>query len=55
MEAEILRSEIDFYAASLMSVGTEARIQSPPELVEAARRKARQIVELYSWLLGPAD
>lgn len=47
VEAEIPRSEIDFYAAGLLSVGTEVRVQSPPELIEATRRKAREIVEFY--------
>lgn len=48
VEAGIPRSDIDFYAAGLLSVGTEVKVQSPPELVEAMRRKAREIVELYS-------
>jgi predicted DNA-binding transcriptional regulator YafY len=48
VEVDIPRSEIDFYAASLLSVGTEVRVQSPPELVEAIHRKAREIVGLYS-------
>ena len=48
VEVEIPHSEIDFYAASLLSVGTEVRVQSPPELVEAIRWKAREIVEIYS-------
>jgi predicted DNA-binding transcriptional regulator YafY len=48
VEVEIPRSEVAFYAASLLSVGTEVKVQSPPELVDAIRQKAREIVELYS-------
>jgi predicted DNA-binding transcriptional regulator YafY len=47
VEAEIPRSEIDFYASRLLSVGTDAKIESPPELVEAIRNKAREIAHLY--------
>jgi len=42
------RSEIDFYAARLLSTGTEVKVESPPELVELTRRKAKEIAELYS-------
>lgn len=47
VEAKIPRSQIGFYAASLLSVGTDLEIQSPPELVEAIRQKAREIAEFY--------
>jgi predicted DNA-binding transcriptional regulator YafY len=46
--ARVPRSEIDFYAARLLSVGTEVKVKSPPELVELTRRKAKEIAELYS-------
>jgi predicted DNA-binding transcriptional regulator YafY len=46
-EAEIPRSEIDFYASRLLSVGTEVKVESPPELIEAMRNKAKEIVRLY--------
>ncbi len=46
-EAEIPRSEIDFYASRLLSVGTDVKVESPPELVEAMRNKAREITQLY--------
>jgi predicted DNA-binding transcriptional regulator YafY len=46
-EAEIPRSEIDFYASRLLSVGTDVKVESPPELVEAMRNKAREIAQLY--------
>jgi predicted DNA-binding transcriptional regulator YafY len=51
VEAEIPRSEIDFYASRLLSVGTDVKVESPPELVEAIRNKAREIAQLYGWLL----
>ena len=47
VEAEIPRSEIDFYASRLLSVGTDVKVESPPELVEAMRNKAREIAQLY--------
>jgi predicted DNA-binding transcriptional regulator YafY len=48
VEVEVPRAKLDFYADSLLSVGTDVIVESPPELVEAMRRKAREIVELYS-------
>jgi predicted DNA-binding transcriptional regulator YafY len=47
VEAEIPRSEIDFYASRLLSVGTNVKVESPPELVEAMSNKAREIAQLY--------
>ena len=47
IEVEIPRSEIDYYASRLLSVGTDVFVESPPELVEAIENKAREIVCLY--------
>ena len=47
LEAEIPRSEIDFYAACLLSVGTDVRVESPAELVRAIREKALEVFHLY--------
>jgi predicted DNA-binding transcriptional regulator YafY len=47
LEAEIPRSEIDFYAARLLSVGTDVRVESPAELVRAIREKALEVFHLY--------
>jgi hypothetical protein len=47
VEAEIPRSEIDFYASRLLSVGTDARIESPAELVWAMCEKALEVAHLY--------
>jgi predicted DNA-binding transcriptional regulator YafY len=41
VEADIPRSEIDFYASRLLSVGAEVRVESPSELVEACATKRR--------------
>jgi predicted DNA-binding transcriptional regulator YafY len=50
LEAEIPRSEIDYYASRLLSVGTEIFVDSPPELVEAIQNKAQEVIRLYgSW------
>jgi predicted DNA-binding transcriptional regulator YafY len=47
VEAEIPRSELEFYAARLLSVGTDVRVESPLELIDVMRRKAEEIMELY--------
>ena len=47
IEVKIPRSEIDYYASRLLSVGTDVFVDSPPELVEAIENKAREIVRLY--------
>jgi predicted DNA-binding transcriptional regulator YafY len=47
LEAEIPRSEIDYYASRLLSVGTEIFVDSPPELVEAIQNKALEVIRLY--------
>jgi predicted DNA-binding transcriptional regulator YafY len=44
---DIPLSEIDYYASRLLSVGTDIRVYSPQELVEAIESKAREIVHLY--------
>ena len=48
VEADIPRSEVNFYASRLLSVGTDVRVESPPELIEALRNKALEIARLYS-------
>ena len=47
VKAEIPRSEVDYYASRLLSVGTEVLVESPPELVEAVRGKAEEVLDLY--------
>ncbi len=47
VEAEIPRSEIDFYVSRLLSVGTDVRVEAPLELVWAMREKALEIARLY--------
>jgi predicted DNA-binding transcriptional regulator YafY len=47
IEVEIPLSEIDCYASRLLSVGTDIRVDSPQELVEAIENKAGEIVHLY--------
>lgn len=48
VEAEIPRQELDYYASRLLSVGTDVVVESPAELVEAVREKAREVARLYS-------
>ena len=45
--ARVPRSEIDYYAARLLSAGTEIKVEWPPELVELMHRTAKEITELY--------
>ena len=47
IEVKIPRSEIDYYASRLLSVGTDVFVESPPELVEAIENNACEIVRLY--------
>ncbi|MGH3089616.1 MAG: helix-turn-helix transcriptional regulator [Rubrobacteraceae bacterium] len=47
INAAIPLSGIDFYAARLLSVGTDVIVESPPELVEAMLRKAKEVIEIY--------
>jgi predicted DNA-binding transcriptional regulator YafY len=47
LEAEIPLSEIDYYASRLLSVGTDATVEYPPELVEAIQNKASEVIRLY--------
>jgi predicted DNA-binding transcriptional regulator YafY len=47
VEAELPRQELDYYASRLLSVGTDIVVESPPELVDAIREKAREVARLY--------
>lgn len=51
----IPRSEIAWYAARLMAVGSDVVVESPPELIDAMAEKAREITTLYgSFVPGQA-
>ena len=47
IEATIPEAEIEWYAAQLLPVGREIVITSPPQLIAALRRKARDVLALY--------
>jgi predicted DNA-binding transcriptional regulator YafY len=47
LEAEIPRSEIDYHASRLLSLGMDVSVVYPPELVEAVQNKAREVIRLY--------
>ena len=47
VEADIPRSEVGYYASRLLSVGTDVKVESPPELIEALRNKALEVARLY--------
>lgn len=48
IDSRIPSSSIDFYAARLLGLGTDVRVESPPELVAAMRERARAVAELYA-------
>ena len=47
IEETIPRSEIGWFAAQLLAVGTDVVVESPCELIEAIRDQAQAIVRLY--------
>jgi predicted DNA-binding transcriptional regulator YafY len=47
IEARIPASEIEYYADRFLTLGTELRVESPPELIEAMRAKAEAVACLY--------
>jgi predicted DNA-binding transcriptional regulator YafY len=48
IESRVPSSGVDFYAARLLGLGTDVRVESPPELVAAVRERARAVAELYA-------
>ncbi len=50
IDTEIPYASIDFYAARLLSVGTDVKVESPPELIGAMREKAQAVAKLYNEL-----
>lgn len=48
IDAIIPSSGIDFYATRLLGLGTDVRVESPPELIEAMRGTALAIASLYA-------
>jgi len=48
IEETIPPSEIGWFAAQLLAVGTDAIIESPAELIDALREQAQAIVEMYA-------
>ena len=47
VEGTIPGSEIEWYTTQLLSVGADALVQSPPELIAAIRRQALAIANMY--------
>jgi predicted DNA-binding transcriptional regulator YafY len=47
IESMIPPSEIDYYAARFLAAGSDARVESPPELVAAIRRRIRTLARHY--------
>jgi hypothetical protein len=50
---EIPYASIDSYAARLLSVGTDVKVESPPELTGAMREKAQAVAKLYPQDVSP--
>jgi predicted DNA-binding transcriptional regulator YafY len=53
IDTEIPPSGIDFYAARLLSLGTDVIVESLPELIAAMRAKAQAIARLYPQEVAP--
>jgi predicted DNA-binding transcriptional regulator YafY len=47
---EIPHASIDFYAAHLLTVGTDVKVESSPELIGAIREKAQAVAKRYNEL-----
>ncbi|MBV9279633.1 MAG: WYL domain-containing protein [Chloroflexi bacterium] len=47
IDASIPESEVDYYASRLLTLGADLVVESPPALIQAIRRKAREIAALY--------
>jgi hypothetical protein len=50
---EIPHASIDVYAARLLSVGTDGKVESPPQLIGAMRERAMATVKLYPQDMRP--
>lgn len=48
IDTHIPEAEIDFFASRLLTLGTDLYVESPPQLIEAMRQRARDIEALYS-------
>lgn len=48
VEAEVPRSELDWFANQLLALGIDVIVESPPELVELINQKASSILETYA-------
>ncbi len=48
IDTRIPVSSIDYYAARLLSLGTDVRVESPPALITAMREKIQALAMLYS-------
>jgi predicted DNA-binding transcriptional regulator YafY len=53
IDTEIPHASIDFYTARLLSVGTDVKVESPPELIRAMRERAQAITKLYPQDVSP--
>ena len=47
-ETQIPLSEVEYYASRLLPLGNDVTVESPTELVHALRRKAGEVLALYS-------
>lgn len=53
IDAMVSSSAIDYYAARLLSLGTDVKVQSPPELIESIREQVQAMARLYSQDVNP--
>lgn len=47
LDATIPRTELDYYARIFLALGTDATVQTPPEMIAAIRQQAQEILCLY--------
>ena len=47
IDVPIPESEIDFFATRLLTLGADLIVESPPAMIDALRRKAREVARLY--------
>jgi predicted DNA-binding transcriptional regulator YafY len=48
LDTVIPESEVEYYASRLLTLGSDLFVESPPELIEAIRRKAEAVTRLYA-------
>ena len=48
IDTEIPRASVDYCASRLLGVGTDVKVESPPELIRAMRERASAVAKLFA-------